>query len=279
MKLSTHVSQRTSDQGMSIISIDNQAASLELSLFGAHVLSYMPKKDSRQRLYMSPCALMDGSKAIRGGIPICWPWFGQHEASSLPAHGYLRTRVWRITRIDDDLRETRLQLQPGRTRGEGFDGCADVTLTLLVGDSLSLSLDTQNIGQQPFSYNAALHSYFRVSDIHKVRLAGLDGDYLDKVRDGQRAPTPDPYTFEGETDRIHLCQTSDTLLTDPDYEMSIGHRGHDSIVVWNPWQQKSEAMADMPDGDYRQMLCIETAITQGKRLAPDEQHQLVQIID
>lgn len=278
MKLSTNVSQRTSDHGMTLINVDNQTASLGLSLFGGHILSFVPKADNRQRLWLSPSAVMDGSKAIRGGIPLCWPWFATHHLPGLPAHGYLRTQTWHIDRIDDDVNRTELELKPAKTDGEGFDGKAGVSLVIVVSEQLSVSLVTRNTGDTPFEFRAALHSYFKVSDISQAEIQGLSGQYIDKVQQSSLQPTPAPYTISGETDRIHLSSAEQVLLKDNKEQTVIGSAGHDSIVVWNPGPQKALEITDMPEQDYQHMLCIETAITQGKSLLAGETHTLTQKI-
>lgn len=278
MKLSAHVSQSTSDKGLTLINVDNQSASAVLSLYGGHMLSFVPRADNRERLWLSPDAVMDGTKAIRGGIPVCWPWFGNHQQPGLPAHGYLRTQPWTILRIDDNAKCTELVLQPTQASGKGFIGEADVSLLIRVSEQLSISLVTRNTGHSLFEFSAALHSYFSVSDISQVQIQGLSGQYIDKTQQNNLQPTPCPYAISGETDRIHLCIADEALLEDNAQQTVIGSSGHDSIVVWNPGPQKAAEMADMPQQEYQHMLCIETAVTQGKTLQSGETHTLTQII-
>ncbi|MDF2178763.1 D-hexose-6-phosphate mutarotase [Aliiglaciecola sp. CAU 1673] len=278
MKLSTHVFQKQTDAGINILTIDNQTASVEISLFGGQVLSYLPKHDSRQRLWLSPKAVLDGSKAIRGGVPICWPWFGQAKTTGLPAHGYLRSQPWHVVRIDDELEKTTLQLQPHDTHGAGFDGIASVLLEVEVSERLSIRLITSNQGDKPFTYCAALHSYFAVSHIENVRLNGLKGQYLDKTQGFSAFPTPTSYAIEGEVDRVHLFASPEVELKDGKNTTRIGSLGHDSVVVWNPGIDKTKDITDMEPMGFQQMLCVETAITQGKTLEVGEEHQLIQII-
>ncbi|MBT1065246.1 D-hexose-6-phosphate mutarotase [Bowmanella sp. Y26] len=277
MKLSTHVFQRISDQGMPIISVDNPQASLELSLFGGHVLSYMPKRDNRQRLWMSPKAVMDGSKAIRGGIPVCWPWFGAAAEPALPAHGFVRDQMWQVLRVDDDNDLTRIQLQPEFSHLAG-GGQLELMLELLIGEQLTVNLVTHNRQSKSLRFGGALHSYFRVKHIDQVVVDGLSGAYMDKVGNLLVEETPSPYVITQETDRIQLNAVSDVHIREAGQQTAIGFSGHDSIVVWNPWQDKSAQMGDMTTDGYQQMLCIEAAITQGIELAPGHSHTLTQII-
>ncbi|WP_168171494.1 D-hexose-6-phosphate mutarotase [Lacimicrobium sp. SS2-24] len=278
MKLSTHVTQHISAQGMPLITVAHPAASLRLSLFGGHILSYVPNTDKRERLWLSSEAVMDGSKAIRGGIPVCWPWFAAHSQPDLPAHGYLRTQLWQVIQIDENVKNTRLVLQPEFTAAPGFEGQAGVSLIIEVGDALSVTLVTENTGEQSFTLCAALHTYFRVNDIEQVELMGLEGEYIDKLQQNRRQNTPSPYTIDAETDRIHLCQTGEVVLKEPSHQTPVGSSGHDSIVVWNPGLEKAQAITDMPDNEYQHMLCIETAITQGIVIAPGHSHHLTQVI-
>lgn len=279
MQLSPHVFEHKSAGGINVIRVDNALASAEISLFGGHVLGFVPKHDPRQRLWLSPNAVMDGSKAIRGGIPICWPWFGQAQTPGLPAHGYLRQQQWQVVNVVDDEHHTLVTLSPTTTQGQGFSGTASVLLDVLVGQRLTISLVTTNQGQQPFSFCAALHSYFAVQDVSAVRLTGLEGDYLDKTQGFKACPTPAPYVIRGEVDRVHLCPAPEVDLHEADIVTKVSSQGHDSVVVWNPGAEKSRDIVDMQPQGYLQMLCVETAITRGVTLQPGAQHRLMQTID
>ena len=268
-----------------IISIDNHLASAKLALFGAHMLSFVPKHDQRERLWLSQAAIFDGQHAIRGGIPICWPWFGDHpakhssaDAQNLPAHGYVRTQSWTVVSATDSEAGTHLVLQPANATGPGFAQQVELTLSIDIGKQLVLRLTTRNTGQHAFNYNAALHSYFEIGNIHECQLHGLSGQYLDKTLGMQAATTPQHYTFNQETDRVHLCQAEHVYINAAGQRIDISSQGHDSVVVWNPWQAKSISMKDMPDTGYLSMLCVESAVTQNYTVAPGSSHSLQQII-
>ena len=272
-------------QNIQIVEVDNKHAKASISLFGGHVIRYMPKADQRQRLWLSEKAIFDGEQALRGGVPVCWPWFGDHQVSRIdpndrrfPAHGYVRKQLWDITDCQETPQGTQLTLQPKSSQGPGFDGHAQVSLVIHVGQGLSMQLVTKNLGKQAFDFNCALHSYFAVEDIHHTQLRGLSGDYSDKTRDWKILPTPNSYTFREECDRVHLSQPKQVAIVDGNSRTEIASRGHDSMVVWNPWAENSAAMADMTDKGFESMLCVETAITQGHTLGPGETHILEQII-
>ena len=273
---STNIITRGNTQ---LLRIENAFASAEVSLFGGHVLSFKPKHDDRERLWVSQNALFNGKKAIRGGIPICWPWFGDHGGDTdVAAHGYVRTQTWGILNAEDTDTGTTITLKPQTSAGKGFDGDAELTLVLQIGQQLNIQLCTTNLGDTFFTYNCALHSYFAISDIKQCELLGLSGQYSDKTHGNQMFATPQPYGFTEETDRVHLQQPRNLSIIDEQIKTDILSSGHDSIVVWNPWQDKSNSMGDMADDSYLTMLCVETAITQGQSVAPGETHILEQTI-
>lgn len=278
MLLTDSMSIATQDT-IQIVKIENEFAHAEISLFGGHILSYTPKHDGRNRLWVSENAIFDGKKAIRGGVPICWPWFGPHSTNQqVAAHGYVRTQKWQIIGSDESSAGTTIKLQPQTSSGEGFEGQAQLTLVVQIGQQLNIALHTTNIGTDTFSFNCALHSYFAINDIHQCELKGLSGQYSDKTRHQQVFDTPQPYHFNEETDRVHLQKPQVLSITDNTLKTQVSSSGHDSVVVWNPWQDKSISMGDMADNSYLTMLCVESAITQGKTLAPNETHILEQVV-
>lgn len=278
MNLTDSITIITRDN-IQILCIENDLASSEISLFGGHILSFKPKHDGQERLWISENAIFDGKKAIRGGVPICWPWFGEHPTNNkLAAHGYVRNQCWKLLNTEDTHDGTTISLTPQTSVGEGLVGKAQLTLVVHIGQQLNIQLHTTNIGDTAFTFNCALHSYFAISDINECELIGLSGQYLDKTRAYQSFDTPKPYRFNQETDRVHLQQPSTLFIADNNHQTSIGSSGHDSIVVWNPWQDKSISMSDMADDSYLRMLCVETTITQGQVVKAGETHVLSQII-
>ena len=267
--------------GLQYLDIDNSLARCRVSLYGGHVVSFTPKHDNRERLWLSPKAVLDGSKPIRGGIPVCWPWFSDahgQEKGALPSHGYVRTQQWTLDSSSENGDGTIVELAPDFTRDKGFEYTCALTLRLSVGKTLKVELITTNNDSVTFSFDCALHTYFAVKDIDNVSLTGLDGQYKDKLSDWQLEGTPSPYVFNGETDRIHLSQPETiTILIDEQTATVVESENHDSVVVWNPGG-KAKTMSDMSDDGNRFMVCVETAITQGKTLAPGESVALTQII-
>lgn len=279
MFLST-IKERQVSENITLLEIENAHATATISLHGAQVISYKPKHDSRERLFLSSKARWDGSKSIRGGIPICWPWFGAHkENPQLPMHGYIRTQLWDLQERDDFEKHTRLLFKAKDTCGLGFTGSATLTLEVLIGTQLSVTLHTTNTGVDAFNLSCALHTYFAVADIHQTRLKGLEGLYSDKTRQWATFPTPVPYKFTEVTDRIHLHAAPSLIVLEQINTTAIVSSGHDSIVVWNPWSECAQLFPDIQADEYQQMLCVETAVTQGFMLQPQQSHALAQIIE
>lgn len=286
----TSISAQVLDDKVTLLNIHNEHASAQVSLFGGQVLSFRPHRDGRERLYLSKLARLDGSKSIRGGIPVCWPWFGAHKSaantfavnkqhSSLPAHGYARVRQWQLKDHMESVEGTVLVLQANDTSGAGFAGSAELELHISIGSQLRLELFTRNTGPEPFPLSCALHTYFAVENILATTLDGLSGTYSDKTQNWAHLETPAPYTFSAETDRIHLVASSAVSIDEPQCNTTVKSSGHDSIVVWNPWSACAGNFPDMAADDYTRMLCVETTLTQGFTLAPGRTHLLVQIIN
>jgi glucose-6-phosphate 1-epimerase len=264
---------------LQLVDIESSGSRATLSLFGGQVISFIPGADARERLYLSDRAILDGSKSIRGGIPVCWPWFGAHPGgSSLPAHGFVRNRRWAVSSRESSPDAISVILKPENAAGPGFNGTAELRLEILLADTLTLRLVTINTGQAAFPLSCALHSYFAVGDITKTSLTGLTGRYSDKTRNWQHFDTPTPYRFSEETDRIHLQAAPEVMISSPLGDTRVASAGHDSIVVWNPWARCAENFTDMGPTGYREMLCVETALTQGRLLGPGEEHILIQTI-
>lgn len=268
-------------QQVDTLVVENKSAKAEISLFGGHVLSFAPKKDNRNRIWLSEKAIFDRKTPIRGGIPICWPWFSNDHGQGdlkLPSHGFLRTQDWTPVLCQESAAGTLIRLQPCDANAIGFNFQVDVVLEILVGESLVIKLTTLNKDSQEFKLNCAFHSYFAVSDIQQVQLEGMDGKYLDKLQTWANLDSPTPYVFNNETDRIHLCQPEQVEIVEKHWSTKVKSAGHDSLVVWNPWLEASRKIKDMSEVGFKTMLCVETACTQWTHLQPGQSHILVQEI-
>lgn len=280
------VSASKRDQ-ITTLKIKNEHCSAEIALYGAHLLSFIPNSDGRERLWLSPVALMNKRSPIRGGVPICWPWFSNippnNEVSdALPAHGFVRNQDWYVNAITETEDQTIIAMSPEQLGLCGFSSNVSVVVEFTFAKKCSIKLITRNASEKTVRVTAALHSYFKVHDIHQTEIKGVTGKYLDKTRDNGVFIQSKPYFVEGETDRIHLQDDNQKFalisVNSNDNKTVIEQHGHDSVVVWNPWQEKSTAMVDMQDTSYLNMLCIEASITQGIELTANSEHALVQVI-
>ncbi len=250
-----------------------------VALYGAQVLNWEHR--GAEQLWLSPHARLGTGKGVRGGIPVCWPWFGPHDDDAAkPAHGFVRVRDWRVdaTASGDDHASITLSFATRPEMASVWPHDAQVALTVRLGDGLSLRLETANTGRDPFVLGEALHTYFAVTDIGEVEITGLDGiDYIDKLDDNARKRQVGPVTVGEEVDRIYVGETGNILLRDGARRLGITSAGSRSAVVWNPWIAKSRRLGDMgaPDA-FRHMMCIETANAGSDRilLKPGERHVL-----
>lgn len=273
------------EQDNKIIKVSNHLATAQISLFGAQVLQFNPHHDQRERLWLSPQTKLNCTEAIRGGAPLCWPWFGNmfpsssEKNTSLPSHGFLRSQLWQLTQADEDESGTRLCFSCPQPQGNGFKYKANVSVEVLIGATLDIALKIENIDDKAFTFTGAIHTYFAVHNINHVQLHGISGLYQDKTKEMNTFLTPEIYEINQETDRIHQIDSKSVVVSQMDIEAHthIEQSGHDSIVVWNPWQ-KAESMNNVPDKGYLDFLCVECAITQGVELVPTEVHVLKQII-
>ncbi|KAL0910064.1 hypothetical protein M5K25_020994 [Dendrobium thyrsiflorum] len=247
-----------------------RGASARVSLHGGQVISWKNER-GEELLFTSSKAIFKPPKAMRGGIPICFPQFG--NCGSLEQHGFARNKVWSV---DDDPPT----LHPNDSNGKVF---VDLLLKPMEDDlkfwphcfefrlRVSLSMDgdltlisrIRNINGKPFSFSIAYHTYFSVSDISEVRVEGLETlDYLDNLCQKERfTEQGDAITFESEVDRIYLGTPNVVAVLDHEKKRTFVIRkgGLPDMVVWNPWEKKSKSMLDLGDDEYKQMLCVDAA--------------------
>ncbi|MDY0054686.1 MAG: D-hexose-6-phosphate mutarotase [Methyloversatilis sp.] len=249
-------------------------ATCVVSLFGAQVLSWVPA-GGKERLYLSPQARFDGRSALRGGIPVVFPQFA--ERGSGPRHGFARTLVWQVdqTRVSKDFAIATLRLTDDDATRTLWPHAFALELTVVIGGNrLDLELSVDNTGSDAFDFAAALHSYLRVAEVENCRLEGLrNTSYLDAT-DGDKAKDDrlDALIVEDEVDRLYRRAPDTVVLHDGARALGFQSDGFPDLVVWNPWEHKCRALNDMPDLDFRRMICIEPAIAERTRtLAAGEQ--------
>ena len=205
--------------GFPNIEISNEKAKALISVYGGQILSYQPINEAEDLLFLSTKAYYQQGKAIKGGTPVCWPWFGPDpEELGRPSHGFVRNRLWTVmatkTASNGDTVVSLGLVNTAETK-EIWPQEFKLTITFTVGESLTLDLTTQNTGNQAFSISQALHTYFKIGDVNKVRVLGLEScDYLDKVEGGQQKTQDGVVEFSEECDRIYLAPPSKLTIDD-----------------------------------------------------------------
>lgn len=232
---------------------------------GAHV-THFAKAGEPPILFTSKQSNFAAGKAIRGGVPICFPWFGPKAGDKeAPMHGFARTTEWKVDSAEAAGEKTSITLSlkdsPETLKLWPHKFAARYTVTLAI-DSMTLELTVTNAGQGTMPFEEALHTYFAVSDIKGVLVEGLGGvDYIDKT-DGGAVKTQGgkPFKINDETDRVYLNTKSAVTIQDAGLRRRVVNAKDNSntTVVWNPWIAKAKAMADFGDNEWTGMLCVET---------------------
>ncbi|MDA0147163.1 D-hexose-6-phosphate mutarotase [Vibrio sp. LaRot3] len=266
-----------------IVRIIHDKAIAGISLFGGHVVSYQPA-GQQDLIWMSKDAVFDGVKALRGGIPVCWPWFGRIAA---PAHGFARSTVWELVehRENENGVIVELALFPSEETHDIWPHMFDARLLVEVGDELKVTLKVTNIDDDAWTFSGALHTYLNVGDIEKAQTTGMGGEYIDSLLEDKVCQGGDTLVLTDTIDRVYTKPEAVIKVSDPviDRVINIENQGHNSAVLWNPWAQGAQGMGDMQDDGYQTMLCVEStvyapSINDGITLQPDESYALSTVI-
>ncbi len=267
LKLHHHVVRTSDENGLEYLEIDNLLGSGKIALQGAHVIDWQPKFKTQPVLWLSSNARFVKARSIRGGVPICWPWFGAHPTdSTFCMHGFARVIPWRVVDVDaTPTGATRVVLEmldtPEAKRQLSYPYTLTVTIT--IGRRFRIDMSTTNKANHPFMIGEAFHTYLNVSDIANVRISGMqDCVYADKLLNYQRYVEHDALTFgDGEFDRVFINHSSDCSVYDKGFNriIHVSKSGSDTTVVWNPGAEKAAQMSDMgaPD-EWRKAVCVET---------------------
>ncbi len=279
------LSFRDDASGLVVAEFNNQSATASLCLQGAHLISWQPKSQAKPVVWVSREAKMAAGKSIRGGAPVCWPWFGAHATdATFPGHGYARTVPWNVIESGTEPSgATRLTLrlqESDKTRAQWNHDC-NLDLTVIIGDTLRMEMTTENTGKSEFTIGEALHTYLQISDIGTVSVTGLDGcDYWDKVGGSNLRKQAGAITFSGETDRVYIDTAATCVIEDDKLKrrIYIKKSGSHSTVVWTPWTEKANKMGDMGQSDgWREMVCVESvnAIDNVVKVAAGSKHTMI----
>lgn len=256
---------------------------------GGQILQYLV--EGRPLLWLSEQAQFNAGLSVRGGVPICWPWFGDLarnppavQAQAKPGsafHGLVRSLPWQLQHLEEQPEAISLTLALDTRHSPLADWpyAARLTLTLRLAQSLTLSLTNENLGSEPLAITQALHSYFAVSHIQQVKVLGLGGcRYLDTLNNWQEQTQQGALSFAGETDRVYLEVPAQLVLEDALWQrrIELTSQGSTSAVLWNPWIDKAQRLSGFAEEAWQRMLCIETAnlLDDALELAPQQSHSL-----
>lgn len=270
------------ETGLLLILCQNRFGTGKFLLQGAQLIEWAPT-DQPSVVWLSPHSRFVAGKSPRGGVPICWPWFGAHESRpDAPAHGIARTAQWNLVhanQLSDGTHQLTFSLLRDPHSLDLWPLNTPLQIRYTLGASMEIELITKNDSAHPVTVTEALHTYFGVLDVRDVTIRGLEGgDYLDKADAGTLKRQAGAIKISGETDRVYLSTKSDCFIDDPHLNriIRIEKRGSLTTIVWNPWEEKALQLGDLGESDYLNMVCLESgnAGSNTVSLQPEEEHRL-----
>lgn len=273
------------DGGLLRVDITSPLARGEMYLHGAHVTSWRPA-GSEEVLFLSSKSRWDEGQAIRGGIPICFPWFrGKADDPSAPAHGFVRTRPWQLYSIVErnSAVSVTMFIESDEQTRRWWPGEFRLAHRVTFASELKLELVCINTGTAPFHFEEALHTYNRVADVGTVRLRGLDGtSFLDNTDSNQKKTQIGDAMIAAQTDNAFINTQSAVDLIDPalDRRIRLQKDKSSTTVVWNPWQDGAAKLRDLGEGEWRHFLCVEASNILGATvtLEPGQEHTISAVL-
>ena len=255
------------DSGLEYLEVQNNYAVAKIALQCGHVVWWRPKSSAQDVLWLSSNARYEKGRSIRGGVPICWPWFGQHPTDgTFCNHGFARVIPWRLDKsiqLKNGATKIILQMLPTKEATKQLTYDYELELTIIVGETLYLNLKTTNLSGNPFTISEGYHTYFYISDIENIKITGLENTvYTDKFDNFNRSNQKSSITFDGAFDRVYSNTSNDCYIEDEKFNrvITVKKSNSNSTVVWTPWVEIAKNMGDMGSKDeWRRMVCVETA--------------------
>ncbi|MEZ7492666.1 D-hexose-6-phosphate mutarotase [Pseudoalteromonas distincta] len=280
MKLSPSVSIEQSESGLEFIKVASEKCDAKIFLQGGQITEFIPK-NNKPLIWVSQEETYQEGVSIRGGIPICWPWFGAHANDGWPAHGFARTSVWQADEVHESDEQITVSLKlPMKLVNTTYwpHQCA-LKVEFILSDKLQVRLTTTNLGSVPFSFTQALHTYFPTSDITNTHVDGLQGAQYIEFSEGPFVQN-DVVSFNRETDMVYTQASTMQTINTPEGVINVSRENSSSCVLWNPWIEKSKRLSNFADDEYKTMLCLEAAnvLTDKVTLEPKQSHTLITTI-
>ena len=267
--------------GLPKLEVTANSASAEIYLHGAQITSWKPA-GAQEVIFLSGHSHWEDGRAIRGGIPVCFPWFrAKVDDPKAPAHGFVRTREWQLDSVSAELGSVTavFSTESDASTHRWWPHDFHLALRIMIGSTLGLELTATNTVSAPFSFEEALHTYFRVGQAGSVRVRGLNGvSYLDNVDQNRAKTQAGDVVFTGATDSAYLNTPSAAELVDSVLCRTLRTEKENSrtTVVWNPWQQGAASLSDLGMDEWRQMTCVEASniLNSAVWLEPGEHHTM-----
>ncbi|MDA0108324.1 D-hexose-6-phosphate mutarotase [Vibrio mediterranei] len=262
-----------------IVRINHPKANAAISLHGGHIISFKPS-NQEELIWMSKDAVYDNKAALRGGIPICWPWFGR---VATPAHGFARNSTWTLIehRENDAGVIVSLGLSDNDQTREIWPHRFQLVLNVEVSETLTATLNVTNTDSAAWKFSGALHTYLNIGDIHNMEVTGMGPTYIDGLQEGKVCQGGEILSLTDTIDRVYTEPNKEIVLHDNAFnrQLSIVNDGDNSAVLWNPWEAGAKSMGDMNDDGYLTMFCIESTLhaktlEAGQELNPGDTYQL-----
>jgi glucose-6-phosphate 1-epimerase len=276
--------------GFPLIKVRNEHAEATISIYAGQVLSFKPINQTEDMMFLSSQAYYQAGKAMKGGTPICWPWFGSDpEGKGRASHGFVRDRLWQLRDVvstQNGATQVTMGLMDTPETRAIWDYSFDFVIVITVGQTLTIKLVTRNTGSESFTITQALHTYFKIGDINQVKVLGLaNKTYLDKVDHGLQKTQSGDITFSGECDRIYLDVPAQLTIADQalNRQIIVTATNSKTAIVWNPGAAISAKIADLGDRDFEHFVCVETAnaaneiinIAAGEKYEMSAQYELI----
>jgi len=275
----TPVLSRRQLDDLELIVVDHPQVKASVALQGAHLLSWKPAGEE-EVLWLSGNTPFKNGVALRGGVPICWPWFGPSAQQGLPSHGFARNLPWALKGHDED--DNGVGLTFALKSSDATRQYWPHEFTLLARFKLGKTCEIELEAHGEFETTSALHTYFNVGDIAAVKVSGLGERYIDKVKNAEEGVLSNgTETFPDRTDRVYLNAETCSVIHDDalNRNIDVTHHHNSNVVAWNPGPALSVSMGDMPDDGYKTFVCVETCcVTETQKASEEKPSRLAQTL-
>ncbi|EOH6069664.1 TPA: D-hexose-6-phosphate mutarotase [Klebsiella michiganensis] len=275
----TPVLSRRQLDDLELIVVDHPQVKASVALQGAHLLSWKPAGEE-EVLWLSGNTPFKNGVALRGGVPICWPWFGPSAQQGLPSHGFARNLPWALKGHDED--DNGVVLTFALKSSDATRQYWPHEFTLLARFKLGKTCEIELEAHGEFETTSALHTYFNVGDIAAVKVSGLGDRYIDKVKNAEEGVLSNgTETFPDRTDRVYLNAETCSVIHDDalNRNIDVTHHHNSNVVAWNPGPALSVSMGDMPDDGYKTFVCVETCcVTETQKASEEKPSRLTQTL-